>query len=364
VEFAAYLTDGLTAERRRVRVNVDTRRLQILDADGNQLDNWPMDGLRLAEEVYRGQPVRLLHRDRGDIRLIVDDPSILSTLGRYLPRFGRRDFTTHSTTARVVFWGVTVAILATVLIAGVPRLAGPLARAVPPEWEEKFGDSIAESITSGRQGCRDADGEKALDGLVQRLAAGQRVPYPFKVRVSSDSRVNAFAAPGGRIVLLNGLIKSAQSPEEVAGVLAHEMAHVVKRHPLEGLIRALGLRFVIGMLIGDASGMLSGLAGVGEHLLLLSYSRDKEAEADRLGVEMLNRAGIRADGLATFFKRLQDEKTGDLPTELSFLSSHPLHEERIHAISVLAKADGAAMIGKEWEALKNICGRKRDQSDQ
>lgn len=357
MEFAAYLTDGVTAERRTVRVNVDARRLLILNGDGSRIDEWPIDGLRLAEEVYRGQPVRLLHRDRGDIRLIVDDPSILSALGRYMPQFGRRNFTTHSTTARVVFWGMAVVILATVLILGVPQLAGPLARAVPPEWEEPFGDGVAASMVSGGRACRGARGEKALDRLVQRLAVGQQVPYPFKVRVSSDSTVNAFAAPGGHIVFLDGLIQSAQSPDEIAGVLAHEMAHVVKRHPLEGLIRAMGLRIVIGMLIGDASGVLSGLAGVGEHLLLLSYSRDKEAEADRTGVEMLNRAGIRADGLAAFFKRLQAENKGSLPAGLSFLSTHPLHEERIHAINVLARGDGVAMTGTEWAAVRNICAK-------
>lgn len=358
MEFAAYLTDGVTAARHGVRVNVDARRVQILDAGGNRLDEWPLDGLRLAEEVYRGQPVRLAHRDRGEARLTVDDPSILSTLGRYLPRFSQRNFTTHGTTARIVFWGMAVLILATVLIVGVPRLAGPLARAVPPEWEESFGDGIAASMVSGNRGCHDAAGEKALDALVQRLAAGYQTPYSFKVRVSRDSTINAFAAPGGHIVFLDGLIQSAQFPEELAGVLAHEMAHVVRRHPLEGLIRAMGLRLVIGMLIGDASGVLSGLAGVGEHLLLLSYSRDKEAEADRLGVEMLNRAGIRADGLATFFKRLQEKNKGSPLAGISFLSTHPLHEERIHAIKSLAQADGIAMTGTEWAAVRNICATK------
>ena len=353
--FTGYLTDGTTALRRDVYVTVDPRRLQILDEQGRLVDEWPLDGLRLAEEVYRGQPVRLVHRDRGEACLTFEAHDILEQLGKRLPRLRRRHLARSSTLSRMALWGLAVIALVGALILGVPYLAGPLARAIPMEWEEAMGSTIAESMAEKSTFCADTAGQASLDALVERLAAATKTPYQFKVRISAHSDVNAFAAPGGYIVLFNGLIQSAQSPEEVAGVLAHEMAHTVKRHPTEGLIHALGIRLVIGLVIGDASALTSGLAEVGENLIILSYNRDKEAEADRVGVEMLNRAGIRSDGLIAFFQQLQEKGKGAPPAALAFLSTHPLHEQRIDAIKPLVRRHGPALTRAQWRSLRNIC---------
>src|SRR5690606_26348291 len=107
----------------------------------------------------------------------------------------------------------------------------------------------------------------------------------FTVSVADDPQVNAFAAPGGRIVLLEGLLREAESPDEIAGVLAHEIGHVTERHPTAAALRLLGIQALLTGIFGDGS-LASAAAGAGGLLVALSYSRDDERTADRLAAEL------------------------------------------------------------------------------
>jgi len=182
--------------------------------------------------------------------------------------------------------------------------------------------------------------------------------------VSSTPLVNAMALPGGHIILFQGLITSAQSPEEVAGVLAHEMAHEIQRHPMRGLIRTAGLKLVIGALTGGSGSLLS-FAGIGETILGLSYNRQDETEADRIGVEMLNKANIRGDGLVAFFAREAEGERNESSASaaerkaavrvMQFLSTHPADETRVAAIKAQARGTERALTKAQWQALQTIC---------
>ncbi len=353
--YEGYLADGATALRRAVHITMAGRQLRILDEDGHPLDAWPFEGLRLSEEVYRGQPVRFVHRDKGDASLTVPSHALLDALVEQLPRLRRAHLARRSTFRRIALWGVVTILLSAGLVLGLPHLARPLAHLVPSPWETALGEVVVESFADETAPCRNAAGQAALQTLVARLAATVESPYPFQVAVSEGDRVNAFAAPGGHIVIFNGLIQSAGSAEEVAGVLAHEMAHVVRRHAMEGLIRSLGLAFVLSALVGDASALAAGLGEVGKTVLLLSYSRDDEAEADRVAVEILNRAAIGSRGLIRFFTRLRGESAEILGARQEFLSSHPLHGARIEAIAAMPQITGHALDERQWQTLKKIC---------
>jgi predicted Zn-dependent protease len=173
---------------------------------------------------------------------------------------------------------------------------------------------------------------------------------------------NAFALPGGAIVIFDGLIEFAETPEEVAGVLAHEMAHVIKRHGTEALLRSYGLELLIEALTGSAGGGVAG--GIGETLLGLSYSRDAEGEADRTGIELLLEAGLRADGIGRFFERF-DEGPGDMPAALNLLSTHPSSETRARLADEAGSGGAPAMSEADWQALQVICGpADEDQTEE
>jgi predicted Zn-dependent protease len=171
------------------------------------------------------------------------------------------------------------------------------------------------------------------------------------VRVIAHDGVNAFAAPGGQIVIFDGLLQQAASPQVLAAVLAHEMAHVMERHPARGLIRRTGYRLLVAALVGDLSSAMGLLAESGELLLNLAHSREDEAAADRLAIGLLNAAGIDSRGLGSFFVQLHGDAQ---PPRL--LSSHP-PARRAHRSgrAALEQPGPAALEPAQWEALRGIC---------
>lgn len=362
--FDGYFTDGKTARRHMVKVVCTNNRLQIFDRYDRLLEEWSFDSLQLVGEISRQQPIRLSHRTHGEAALSLANHSILDVLGRAMPRFRRQRMRGDNATIRLLLWAGALILVTSALLKGVPLLAGPLAHLVPPRWEQAWGQQMLELIGEDVAVCDSEEGQAALLVLTERLTATTELPFPFKVQVSSTPLVNAMALPGGRIIVFQGLITSAQSPEEVAGVLAHEMAHEIQRHPMRGLIRTAGLRLVIGALAGG-SGAAFSFAGIGEMILGLSYSRHDETEADRIGVEMLNKANIRGDGLVVFFARQAEEEQDNSSASvveqkatsrvLQFLSTHPADEARVAAIKAQARGTGRALTKAQWQALQTIC---------
>lgn len=349
-----HFTDGRSTAREAVRVMLAAEALHIHSEEGALLQSWPYEGLRLLEEVYAGQPLRLHHRAFGDATLTLDDSAALARLEHLAgSRLGGQSLIRPRLMVALVA-GIVLAVIVTGLVLGLPRLAGPLAALVPSEWERALGERVVSQLAAEDQLCGGAAGAAALEGLVRRLSASAEPPHPLRVRVAAVPGVNAFAAPGGQIIILKGLIEAAETPEEVAGVLAHEIAHSLEGHPLEGLMRAMGLQLLIGAVTGDFGILDSAAAGFGQMLVLFSFTRADEMAADRIGIDLLNRAGIRGDGLRRFFERLQ-EMQGGASAPPSLLSTHPLFEERVGQIDALAAGKGEALDAETWAALQNIC---------
>lgn len=254
---------------------------------------------------------------------------------------------------------LAVAVLTGLLWFALPRFAAATAQAIPVSWEVALGEQVFEQVVAlfavpdGERPkfCEAEAGRQALDRLSDRLAAVADSPYAFRVTVLDSEITNAFALPGGRIVILRGLIDFAESPDEVAGVLAHEMGHVTHRHGTEGIVKSLGLAFFFGVMLGDLGSGIVGLAG--ETLVSTSFSREAETEADQEALTLLQGAGLSAEGVSRFFARLE-ETYGDMPAALALLSTHPSNESRAQRF---AGAGGAAALSEaDWQALKAICG--------
>jgi len=127
--------------------------------------------------------------------------------------------------------------------------------------------------------------------------------------VADDASVNAFAMPGGFIVMNTGLLTLADNAEQVAGVLAHEIQHVEKRHSLNGMVKSAGLMVTVSLVFGD----LSGVAALGSDLIRLKFSRQHEAEADIEGLKALVVSGISPTGMRDFFsenERKRNHRSG------------------------------------------------------
>jgi predicted Zn-dependent protease len=355
--FTGSFTDGKTAARRDVTVLIGTDVLTIKFENG-VVENWLLKSVAAVEEAYPGQPVRLRYETAPDARLTVEGPEFLSVLIRTRPDLARSASRSRSL-LRGSAIGLACAVVTIVLVGVVvPWISTVSAVFVPIAWETEVGEKVVDQIAAltaptAVKFCQDVDGTAALDRLIARLSKGIEINYPLRVRVVASPMVNAFAAPGGNIAIMAGLIKKAETSAEVAGVIAHEMGHVVERHPTEGMIKNIGLSIILEAISGGFFGSetLSGMAGT---LVALSYSREAEAEADQVAINILTEAGISRQGLAHFFERMRsDEKKGI--TVPQFLSSHPVSTEREAKVRSAEDRGGEAMTEKDWRALKGIC---------
>jgi len=172
--------------------------------------------------------------------------------------------------------------------------------------------------------------------------------------------VNAVALPGGRVLLFDGLLAEAESPEEAAAVLGHEIGHVRKRHVMQSLLRQMGLSVLLGGMDGAGGSTVSGL-------LSLSYSRDAEREADTYSIARMQGARISPEGGAALFDRLagEDGPEGSARTMIGYISSHPHSDERADAFREAAEGGDydPALSDTEWRALQEMCAEDPDVAE-
>ncbi len=330
-----------------------------MDTAGVVLAVWSIGNLRLVESVG-GDVLQITSDDAPDARLIVEDPAFSRRLETMAPELRHSASRGRTMWGQIGLIGGLLACLVLFAVYGVPRLAGPIAAAVPTEWEVRFGDRVKTGLLAGEPPCMAREGRVALERLVARLTANIAPPQQIDVAVAKIGMLNAFALPGGYIVVTEKLLETVDSAEELAGVLAHEIGHVVEHHPMEGVVRAVGFSLLFDLMVGGGTGVVDTLATAGGILLAISHTRDDEREADRIGVEMLRQARIDPDGLASFFRRLKEEygalEEGTAGRVLAFISTHPPFTERIqNTKSENAPAARPALSDIEWLALKAIC---------
>jgi Zn-dependent protease with chaperone function len=356
--FSARYNDGHTAATVAVQTWPDPRGLTVAAPDGEEIDCWDWPDVRLAEPPARGRPVRLSNRSHPGARLSIDDPAVIPVLRahtKYLKRvpIGRNGVLTIAGIA------TAFAAAAAFFVYGLPWVARPLAAVVPVAWEEPVGEStvaiVNQIFARGHKLCDGAAGSAALQAMTRQLAATVETPYHIRVNVADSGIVNALATPGGRIIVFRGLIDRAKSADEVAGVLAHEIAHVVRRHPTQGMIASIGWSALLSVFTGGASLSSDAATRLAAHFATSAYSRDLEAEADEGALAMLAASGIGSAGLASFFRSMEKEEKAGLGLP-EYLSTHPETGKRTEAAEKAAiPARRRALTQKEWQALKAIC---------
>jgi len=205
--------------------------------------------------------------------------------------------------------------------------------------------STVQEVEIGRQAANEIEREISIyrdpvvsayvDSLGQALAKYSRRPnlkYTFKV-VDTD-QVNAFALPGGWLYVNRGLITTAENEAELAGVIGHEIGHVVGKHGARQISKQFGLAVFVELAVGSENPSLARqiagqFAALGAGLTLLKYSRDAEREADHLAVEETFSAGINPEGMATFFEKLMAQQESEPGGSSGWFSTHPASQERI-----------------------------------
>lgn len=212
-------------------------------------------------------------------------------------------------------------IVLALFLAQAGSIAAWVADRVPVDHERALGQMSFDAMRGGLTLKNSGPAYDLTKTIVGRLTQGSR--FQYEVHIAEDPTPNAFALPGGIIVVHTGLIAVTKRPEELAGVLAHEVQHVERRHSLRGMVKELGWRGLWAVAMGDVAGSMAGQAVV--ELTSLQFSRDHEREADLYGLDALVAAGIDPSGLPAFFKTLSEIGGSQVP---AFLSTHPPSEDR------------------------------------
>ena len=362
--------DGQSAVPHHVTVTVQPSRLQIRTNSGTTY-SWPYSELTQTQGRYSGEEVRLERGTGVCETLVVPDNDILRAIHRSAPeKVGHLHNPAHKH-KRLLFTVlagvVSIPLFWAVFTWGIPWLATPITALIPVAWEQQLGQFIANEIAPPEKQCQDPQLRKALGTIAKTLSQPlQSNPYTFTITVVDNPTFNALAAPGGNILVFRGLLKGTQTPEELAGVLAHEMQHILLRHGMRMLVQQISMAFAVAALSGDASGIMTFGLQAAHTLQSLSYSRGAEEQADEQGLRLLLRAKLDPKGMMAFFDNLKDRHQ---PGPLSqYLSTHPSAEERMSRLKALAENNPSQQTNpllqqSNWSQIRELCDSSQEKPE-
>lgn len=322
---------------------------------GDNAHTWAYSDLRRADDG--GGRVMLKRKpDTGERLMIEDDSEALRAAAPAL-------LTPKS--MGVEGWPVVAGVAATAwslaaaFLIGVPLAAQPLADRVPERYRSQIADISWSQVNGFTEYCDDSDeAARILNDVADRMMMAANVPHREDIWITIvDAPIpNAFALPDRSIVVTDDLIELAERPDELTGVIAHEIAHIERNHVMANIIRHVGAGIFFDIVFGGAgAGQAIAIASV--NLAGLSYSRGDETEADLRGFDYMDAAEINTGGVAALFDRFRaeaEEQGGDIPT---LISSHPASAERAAAARARSRTGLApSMSEAEWRVVRSACG--------
>ncbi|RXG90300.1 M48 family metallopeptidase [Bradyrhizobium zhanjiangense] len=347
--------DGVSSRRRQVMLSLGDV-LEIAE-DGEAPVRWVYADIRRADSP--DGVLRLASTSAPPLaRLEIRDAALAADLTARCLRLDEHQ-TSRRGVAKIVGWSVAAAVsIVCVVLFGVPLAADRLAPLVPKPIERRIGDASEVQVKTifGRRVCEDPAGKVAFTKLVNRLRDAAGLDDDSTTAGVLPSPVpNAFALPGGKVFVLKGLLDKAESPDELAGILAHELGHLKHHDNMRGLIYNGGTSFLIGLLFGDVTGS-SAVIFASRSVVEASYSREAETGADTFAIEIMHALGRSPKPAAELMFRITGKEGGSGLTNI--LASHPLTEDRLARMTREDRpASGPPLLtNKEWQSLKGICG--------
>ena len=339
---AAEWYDGTNAIRHAGELRWDGQGGFALDGPTSQV-SFPAADLRFSE----ARPDRIIYRRESlpDFRLILP-PDLPPGLASHLParsEYGAWIDRLGLGRAAAIFAVASAAAVALFMTA--PDWLGPR---IPESWERNLGQAMIGDF--GGRLCHTAEGDAALQKLLDAVDPAE---VQVNAGVANIGMINAVALPGGQVLLFDGIIQQAESPEELAGVLGHEVGHVRERHVMTALLRQFGLSVLLS---GANSGVGDTVFGVAS----MGYTRDAEREADAFARARLAEENISPLGAASFFKRMAKEHGDgeDRNAVIGWIASHPAAGERARDFEAAAQKGRnyrPVLSEAEFEALKSMC---------
>ena len=386
-EFSGTYYDGKSANKYPVKLFLTRTQLQLVFSDGRRI-SWLYPNLKLSRAGSTG-PVRLERSTSNpDIipeSVVIEDPKFLHEAHRVAPgALGNIWNQPHKRKMRYGLMILALVIIPPFIFAiwvyAIPAMTNAVADKIPTEGEETLGQNYFQALFKESLKESDPKMQKALDTISKRLlTAVPDQPYHFRIYVHPSKMVNAMALPGGTIIVFQGLINVTETPEELAGVLAHEFQHVLKRHSTRGIIRSEAINLFGLIISGNSDSITSVILQAGGILEFLRFSRTLESQADAEGMKMMLAAQVDPQGMVRMFESLEreqqrqmesrnkDKKKADpeekspekdseedvpdgkrrageessTPEWMKYLSTHPAGEDRVEVLKKMAEASTA-----------------------
>ena len=319
--------DGLSSLPKEARVQWIS--MELLEVEhGGVRNTWPIKDPRFSWEATGGS-LRLSFGTPPQVVIITDD-LVKRQFQEHFQRTAKHrkaDATVPLLFSRpILFLLSLVALGVAVYIWLMPLLAGWMATLLPVDADRRIGEAYWSSMAPTLKL------DSARSAALQRFGDRLELAPEFKLRfhVAVDDHVNAFALPGGHIVVYTGILDRMKEQGELAALLAHEGTHVQLRHSTRSIMRELSGAVFLSLIIGDVGTLSTLVAEHADNLRGLAYSRRLETEADAVGMERMAADGVDPQGMVQLLHLLEREAQA-MPEGLAFLSSHPLTKERIAA---------------------------------
>ncbi len=318
----ALFFDGKSARPQAVQLQLDLQlsRLTFISLEGVE-HHWPLSllksrltpmGFELRYGEYRAELLRISDETFVDL-LRQQFPKTMSP-GWY-DRFIAAGLKTH------LLVGVSALLLiALAYIYTLPWIAEKAVLILPASYDISIGEEYFDNVVDQRS--IDPKLSKALTNFASALELENE---NLRFYVINDKTVNAFALPGGIIIVHRGILEKMEQYEALVALLGHEVAHINQRHSMKMLSRNLSGYLFVSIALNDVNGVMAVLADNIQTLRSLSYSRAYEAEADSEGLRLMEKNEVAAIGMVKLFEALKDEKTNFIP---AFLRTHPMTESR------------------------------------
>ncbi|MFZ5692345.1 MAG: M48 family metallopeptidase [Pseudomonadota bacterium] len=360
--------DGITSARHDVTLELNDHAVVIFDRTGELIDQWPyarLKHLSAPRHIFRIG----LRKAENLARLEIADHDMAHAIDLACPDIDRTGTSARKAKRRAIALSFLAAVsLFAVAVYGVPAIADRIAPLIPQGVERRLGSAADTQVrTMLDKGPRDRPfecggapveqaGRAAFEKLMSRLRTAADLRAPLQAAVIRRDEANAIALPGGHVYVFKGLIDQADTVDEVAGVIAHELGHVANRDGARAILQATGLSLIFGILLGDFVGG-GAVVLASESLLKSAYSRGAESRADEYAVRTMQAAGGDPRALGRFLGRIAGKARSG-----SIFMDHPGTAERVARIDAIAppQSGGATLLdAAEWRALKRICASYR-----
>lgn len=339
--------------------------LEIIDREiGHEIAHWDMTDV--YAKPSRSNELRLAANGKlPGARLVITDTIMAKTVRERMPLLAVHTSKRRRRQSGFIFLAtLAMASVMGAYLYGIPLLAGRIVDLIPAQTEVDFGETIVEQLADafseeGGLALCDPDPQSVANVAIRRFAAealaGVDTPFAVDIQVVNNDIANAFALPGGHAYYFAGLLALTDSPDQFAGVMAHEIGHVVHRHGMQQLIASAGTGLLVGFVLGDITG-LSVAGGAGATLINNSFSREAEREADAFSYEVARRLNFDATGLADLLDKIGKDDANSLA--MALFNTHPLNQERRAALAAFSQDtqnQTPAFSTEEWAAIKSMC---------